>query len=44
MEVENVKTERQKLAATISELVNEFQKLTGCAVESIRLQHLITVG
>lgn len=42
MDIEQVKNERTKLAADVSELVNSFQKRTGVSVKSVDLQWLLT--
>jgi hypothetical protein len=42
MDIRQVKEERRKLAADISELINSFQQRTETAVQAIDLIHLIT--
>ena len=42
MNIEEVKDLRVKLSADITELVAQFQKQTGCSVERISVNHLIT--
>lgn len=42
MDIEQVKSERVKLAADISELVNSFQRRTGATVRSVDLQQFIS--
>jgi hypothetical protein len=39
MTIEEVKELREKLAADITELINQFQKQTGCSVRAINLNH-----
>jgi hypothetical protein len=40
--IEQIKEKRTHLAANISEAVNRFQRETGCTVERIEFQHLMT--
>ena len=42
MNVDEVKNLRLKLAAEITELIAQFQKQSGCTVERVSIQHLIT--
>jgi hypothetical protein len=42
MTVEEVKDLRMKLAADITELIAQFQKQSGCTVERVSIQHLVT--
>lgn len=42
MNVEEVKELRQKLAADVTEMINQFQKQSGCTVERVSLRHLVT--
>jgi len=40
--IDQIKTKRMQLAATINEAVDTFQRETGCRVEGVGFQYLLT--